>query len=157
MYEPGGYRGTARAFASYNDSSAGGCDPGPDPTITRWARGTGTPATDLDISRHSYNWDVRAFKAGAGGSGTCGKPKSHRYIDIYPGIPEGVRIPLPSTLVLCGTLDVGKKYRFGGFAHMTGSWAFYPQGRLPKGQVLRHLPKGCAHIGQSEAKRYINW
>ncbi len=118
-----------------------------------WAHGTATQATELYISRSSYEWHLMGYRVRqAGNRDRCGtKPAKHRSIG---GFAEARFVPLPSSLELCGTVDVRTGGRTGGSRQLTGSWAFFPEGRLPKGELLRHLSNGCAHIVQGRSNYY---
>ncbi len=139
------YHGTAQAQGSYNAVSTGSVV---ECTLwKKWAHGTGTPTTFLSLTfgnYHTYNWYVNGFRVRQSGTRThCGKPARHTGIDAYTLV---YNIPLPSTLVLCGTLNDTQGGRGGASERLSGSWAFYPKGHLPKGQILNTLPTWCAHM-----------
>ncbi len=123
---------------------------------TKWARGTATAATQLLLTGQWYMWQVIGFLARQHRRATCvaGKVASRHGVDQWPLV---MFVPLPSTLVLCGTLDV-EKSSHGMSKHLVGTWAFYPEGQLPKGSVLSALPASCAHIGNSKMnqRRYLH-
>ena len=129
---PISYRGTAQAQSSYHYVWA---LPPPCGSGASSARRARTSPSDLYITSSGYNWSVNGFMAKSDGHGLC-PPAKHVEIGQLAHINF---VPLPSGLVLCGTVDItrGKKVR----EHFSGHWAFYPEG-----QAQSAMPSGCPRV-----------